>query len=106
MPVHKPENVTKVAAVNTADKPASGTPVIQLGAYLSDDIANSEWGRLSGRHGDLLGKLTHYKTTTVAANGKTYHRLRVHGFASDAEAKALCVALKARSADCLFAREK
>ncbi len=105
-PKTAPKEVVKVAAVQDSNKPKAGTPVIQLGAYLSDQIADSEWGRLSSRHGDLLGKFTRYKTTTVAANGKTYHRLRLHGFADDAEAKSLCVAIKARGADCLFAREK
>ncbi|MEM7241596.1 MAG: SPOR domain-containing protein [Pseudomonadota bacterium] len=99
--------VGDVAQEQTAagGKPKAGTPVIQLGAYLSQEIADQEWARLSSSHKDLLGSKIAYNTKTQA-NGKTYTRLRLHGFSDDTEAKALCVALKARNTDCLFARER
>ena len=101
----KEEVVAAVVEATPSGKPKAGTPVIQLGAYLSQKIADEEWAKLSKAHSDLLGKTTAYNTK-IEANGKTYTRLRVHGFASEAEAKALCVALKARKTDCLFAKER
>ncbi|MDO5646980.1 SPOR domain-containing protein [Paracoccus sp. (in: a-proteobacteria)] len=78
---------------------ASG-PVVQVGAFDSKAIAESQWGRLSGRNASLFSG----KSPVIQqhqANGRTFWRLRVAGFGSLSEARQFCSALQSGGTDCL-----
>lgn len=88
------------APAQAAAKPASGAPLVQIGAFDSDAIAQSEWGRVAGKHGALFSG----KGQVIqkhSANGRTFYRARVAGFESRAEAQAFCAKLKAAGTDCI-----
>lgn len=78
---------------------ASGSPLVQIGAFDSDALANGEWSRISGRFSSLFaGKSPMVQTTD--RNGRTFYRLRVAGFSSRDEARRFCAALIAEGTDC------
>ena len=79
---------------------ASGTHVVQVGAFGSDEEALRFFSTLSGKHGALVGdKAPDIQQATV--KGTTYHRLRLAPFASKAAAQDYCAQLKGRGQDCL-----
>ncbi|MBB1491357.1 SPOR domain-containing protein [Paracoccus sp. MC1854] len=88
------------AAPVEAPRVASGSPLVQIGAFDSDAIAQSEWGRVSGRYGDLFAG----KAPVVQqhkAGGRTFYRLRIAGFETRDEARRFCAALIAAGTDCI-----
>lgn len=77
-----------------------GTRLAQLGAYKSEDIARSEWARLSGQFEEyLLGKDRVIQRAT--SGGRTFYRLRAMGFDDLADARRFCSALVAERAECI-----
>lgn len=83
---------------------SSGSPVVQLGAFDSDSIAASEWGRISGRFSSLFSGKSQVVQTTKK-NGRTFYRLRVAGFESRDDARRFCAALLAEGADCIATQQ-
>lgn len=78
----------------------SGAALVQVGAFDSEAIANSEWSRLSGKFGSLFSG----KGPVVQrhqSNGRTFWRLRVAGFDARSDAQSFCSALKAGGTDCI-----
>lgn len=107
-PAERPAIEQAVAeAAEEAPEPvrvAAGSPVVQLGAFDSDAIANKEWGRISGRFSSLFaGKAQVVQTTKK--NGRTFYRLRVAGFESRDDARQFCAALLAEGADCIATQQ-
>lgn len=121
-PAPRPRTTRVVAAAATAPKPvqaaaeptpapapspaassvsvSSGAPLVQVGAFDSEAIANSEWSRLSGKFGSLFSG----KGPVVQrhqSNGRTFWRLRVAGFDARSDAQSFCSALKAGGTDCI-----
>lgn len=91
--------VAEVPVVETADLTA-GTRLVQLGAYESAAIAEQEWSRISGRFDSFFdGKARVIQK--AKSGGRTFYRLRAHGFADLAEARRFCAALVAERADCI-----
>lgn len=79
---------------------SAGAPLVQIGAFDSDAIASSEWGRISGRHGSLFAG----KAPVVQkheAGGRTFWRLRVAGFDSRDDARKFCATLIETGTDCI-----
>lgn len=100
------ENVVQVAAVAAVQEPldpnsiAAGTRMVQLGAFDSEEIARSEWGRLNGRFGDYLVD----KQSVIqraSSGGRVFYRLRAVGFDDLSDARRFCSALVAENADCI-----
>ena len=92
------------AAVKSASV-ASGTALVQIGAFDSDAIAGSEWDRVSGRYSSLFAG----KSPVVQkheAGGRTFWRLRVAGFAGRDDARKFCAALIEAGGDCIPAVAK
>lgn len=79
---------------------APGRPAIQLGAYLSEDMAQTMWREIATRNGDLLAGRQPVVTPLVGTS-RTLYGLRAAPFADEAEARSLCAAMRARSEDCL-----
>lgn len=93
-PEAKPAEPVKTASV------ASGSTVVQIGAFDSDALARGEWSRISGRHGGLFsGKSPVVQKTEK--NGRTFWRLRVAGFGTRDEARSFCTSLKSKGTDCI-----
>ncbi|AXI55213.1 SPOR domain-containing protein [Sulfitobacter sp. JL08] len=100
------ENVVQVAAVATslepldADSIAPGTRMVQLGAFESEEVAKSEWGRLTGNFSDYMED----KQSVIqraSSGGRIFYRLRAVGFEDLSDARRFCSALVAEKADCI-----
>lgn len=96
--------VTEAPAAEPAPAPAPASsaagPVVQVGAFDSNDIAQGEWQRLAGRNGGLFSG----KSPVIQqhqSNGRTFWRLRVAGFGTLSEARQFCSALQSSGTDCL-----
>lgn len=90
---------TAVAEIDPASIPA-GTNLVQLGAFDTADQARAEWARLAG----LFGPQLQDKALVVQAaesGGRTFYRLRAHGFSDDAAARGFCVDLLAQQSSCI-----
>lgn len=105
-PRARPAGQVAVAAVR-AEAPeisgsslASGTRLVQLGAFDSEEIARGEWDRLSGKFADLMGDKTRI-VQAAKSGGRTFYRLRALGFADEADSRRFCSALVAESAACI-----
>lgn len=91
----------KLAMVDVpASKPAaaSGTHVVQLGAFSSTANANAAWSKYSKRFGVLNGSES--ANTSVTVNGKKFIRLAATGFDSAAAASAACSQIKSQGGVC------
>jgi len=98
------ELATRLAPSRHVDiDPASltpGTRLVQLGAYDDEPAAREAWEVLAGRyaaHLDGRGRIIEPATS----GGRTFYRLRAHGFADEPEARRFCAVLLAENADCI-----
>jgi cell division septation protein DedD len=79
---------------------AAGTRLVQLGAFDDAETARAEWAKLQGQFGDLIsGKAM--VVQSAQSGGRTFYRLRAHGFADEDEARRFCAALLAENAACI-----
>ena len=85
----------------TAAGALSGSHLVQVGAFRSEDEANGVWDRLTARLGTFTaGKTTDIERADLGDRG-VYYRLRIGPFASRDAAVEYCEGLKERSQDCL-----
>lgn len=96
-------DVTQTSAHATEiafDTIAPGTLLVQLGAFDDQEKARSEWVRLSGNFAELMsGKALVIQP--AQSGGKTFYRLRAHGFATDDDTRRFCTAMLAENATCI-----
>jgi hypothetical protein len=77
-----------------------GTRLVQLGAFDTGDQARGEWTKLTGKFGDLMsGKSA--VVQTAQSGGRTFYRLRAHGFDGEDDSRRFCTALLAEGAACI-----
>jgi len=77
-----------------------GTRLAQLGALESREAAEKEWTRLSAEFSDfMVGKGRVIQE--AQSGGKTFFRLRAHGFDDLNDARRFCTALLAGKANCI-----
>jgi hypothetical protein len=77
-----------------------GARLVQLGAFDTGDQARREWTKLETRFGDLMsGKSA--VVQTALSGGRTFYRLRAHGFDGEDDARRFCTALLAEGAACI-----
>ncbi|WP_380052579.1 SPOR domain-containing protein [Falsihalocynthiibacter sp. SS001] len=79
---------------------AVGTNLAQLGAYASEDIARAEWVKKTSLYGDYMEGKTRV-IERAERGGRTFYRLRAHGFETINEARQFCAALQAEGAECV-----
>ncbi|MCC5970533.1 MAG: SPOR domain-containing protein [Pararhodobacter sp.] len=98
------ELATRLAPASHIDiDPSSltpGTRLVQLGAYDDEPAAREAWEVLASRfsaHLDGRGRIIEPATS----GGRTFYRLRAHGFAGEPEARRFCAVLLAENADCI-----
>ena len=107
-PATAPETVVPVpatsvaAAVSDMDPAAipAGTRLVQLGAFDSAEIARTQWDKMQSRFGDLLSGKDRI-VQQAQSGGRTFYRLRAHGFTDLSDARRFCSALVAEGADCI-----
>jgi cell division septation protein DedD len=88
------------AALQTpAPAPVPTAAAVQLGAYLTEEVAMQMWGDLQRRYGDVL-KGRSPAIAPIERDGRTLFGLRAVAFADAAEARAMCAALRSRGGDC------
>jgi hypothetical protein len=83
-----------------ADSLPTGTRLVQLGAFDSPEIARAQWDKLNGRFGAYLEGKSRI-VQEASSGGRTFYRLRAHGFEDIADARRFCSALVAENADCI-----
>ncbi|NRB00867.1 MAG: SPOR domain-containing protein [Rhodobacteraceae bacterium] len=84
----------------TADQVPAGERLVQLGAFVSPEVATEEWNRLNANFdGYLDGKQRLIQQ--AEAGGKTFYRLRVVGFDDLSDANRFCSVLVAGNASCI-----
>lgn len=88
------------AAEIAYDTIAPGTLLVQLGAFDDQDKARAEWARLSANFAELMGGKS-LVIQPAQSGGKTFYRLRAHGFASDDDTRRFCTAMLAENATCI-----
>jgi hypothetical protein len=107
-PVAPPRPVGRAAPAETAtaaaipaalQSPVPTAASVQLGAYLTEDVAMQMWGDLQRRYGDLLRGRSP-AIAPIERDGRTLFGLRAVAFADAAEARAMCAALRSRGGDC------
>ena len=77
-----------------------GTRLAQLGAFDTPDLARVKYLELQGQFAELMsGKAMVIQS--AQSGGRTFYRLRAHGFDGDDDARRFCAALQADSADCI-----
>ena len=79
---------------------APGTLLVQLGAFDNQDEARKEWGRLSTSFTEMMGGKG-LVIQPAQSGGKTFFRLRAHGFSSDDDTRRFCTAMLAENATCI-----
>lgn len=79
---------------------ASGTRLVQLGAFGSPDVARTEWNAIEGRYSDFFaGKVR--VVQEVTSGGREFYRLRVMGFDDLADARRFCTVIVADGTNCI-----
>ncbi len=98
-------SASSVAVVKPVPAPAAALPagsggaMVQIGAFTSTDLANSEYNRLASSYGLFLGGTSKRIEKVETADGTRYRTLFT-GFTSADKAKSFCSALKAAGHDC------
>ncbi|GLS87760.1 sporulation protein [Cypionkella aquatica] len=84
---------------------AAGTRLVQLGAFDDEASARAEWAKLQANFTDLLaGKAM--VVQSAQSGGRTFYRLRAHGFADEDVARQFCATLLAQNASCIPVAQK
>jgi cell division protein FtsN len=91
-----PVEATPVAAAAIA----SGTRMVQLGAFDNEADAMAEWTRLVAQFGDLISGKSRV-IQDAQSGGRNFVRLRAMGFADEADARRFCSALLSENAVCV-----
>ncbi|MEN9062673.1 SPOR domain-containing protein [Ponticoccus litoralis] len=63
-------------------------------------MARSEWDKLGGRLGEFLDGKDRV-VQKASSGGRTFYRLRAHGFEDLADARRFCSALVSQNIDCI-----
>jgi len=77
-----------------------GTRLAQLGAFDTPDLARARFAELQTAYGELMSAKA-IVITTAQSGGRTFYRLRAHGFEGDDDARRFCALLEADSVDCI-----
>lgn len=83
-----------------SDSVPPGTRLAQIGAYDDMDTARKEWDRVATRHAALFeGKARVIQPATSV--GRTFYRLRVHGFSTEDDSRRFCSAIESGDLRCI-----
>lgn len=112
-PKARPGSRTETAAPATAEMaslpaaneidPATitpGTRLVQFGTYDTADEARAAWALLQGRFGELMAEKA-LVVQPAESGGRTFYRLRAHGFDGEDDARRFCSVFVAQDATCI-----
>jgi cell division protein FtsN len=111
-PMRRPTEMVVLASLTTVAAPpveaapvapatvASGTRLVQLGAFDNEADAMAEWTRLVAQFGDLISGKSRV-IQDAQSGGRNFVRLRAMGFADEADARRFCSALLSENAVCV-----
>ncbi|MFN3281756.1 MAG: SPOR domain-containing protein [Tabrizicola sp.] len=78
----------------------TGTRLVQFGTFDTADEARAAWGELQVRFGELMaGKAM--VVQPAESGGRTFYRLRGHGFDGEDDARRFCAAFVSEGATCI-----
>ena len=80
---------------------AGGTSGVQIGAFSTPSLAESEYNRIVGRYPQLTEGASRRVQEVTASNGSTVYRTTVTGLSQE-QARALCGAIRASGGDCIL----
>lgn len=83
---------------------ASGSYVAQIGAFKSQEEANTGWAAFKRAHGSVLGGMSPSIVAVDLGEKGTWYRVRTGAFPDRAAASDFCARLKAEGASCLPAK--
>lgn len=84
---------------------APGTRLVQFGTFDTAEEARAEWVRLQGRFGELLAEKA-MVVQPAESGGRTFYRLRGHGFEGEDDARRFCSAFVAEGMVCIPVPQK
>ena len=91
--------MTTAVEVDPATIPI-GTRLVQFGAFDTEDEARAEWVRLEARFGAVMaGKALVLQP--AESGGRTFIRLRAHGFEDEDDARRFCATFTAENMICI-----
>ncbi|MBL0948432.1 SPOR domain-containing protein [Brevundimonas sp.] len=79
---------------------AGGNSSVQIGAFSTPGLADSEYGRIVGRYSQYTEGAVKRVQEVTSSNGSTLYRTTVSGLSRD-QAQGLCDAIKASGGDCI-----
>ena len=98
---------TPVASGRTVDQAlaasealAIGTNLVQIGAYDSAEVAQTEWARFNAQFPDYMSGKTHV-IQRAERGGRVFYRLRAVNFDDLSDTRRFCAALLAEGVDCV-----
>lgn len=77
-----------------------GTRLVQFGTFDTAEEARAEWSRLQGRFGELMAAKA-MVVQPAESGGRTFYRLRAHGFEGEDDARRFCSAFVTEDAVCI-----
>lgn len=98
------EVAAPVSEIDATTIPA-GTRLVQLGAFDDEAGARAEWAKLQTRFAELIGTKS-MVVQSAQSGGRTFYRLRAHGFANEDETRRFCAALLAENASCIAVAQR
>lgn len=84
---------------------APGTRLVQFGTFDTEEEARAEWVRLQGKFGELMTEKA-MVVQPAESGGRTFYRLRAHGFEGEDDARRFCSAFVSESAICIPVPQK
>ncbi|RYI18006.1 MAG: SPOR domain-containing protein [Acetobacteraceae bacterium] len=102
-----PEAAVAMAAPNEVDPAtiAPGTRLVQFGTFDTAEEARVEWTRLQGQFGELMAEKA-MVVQPAESGGRTFYRLRAHGFEGEDDARRFCSAFVSENAVCIPVPQK
>ena len=102
-----PQEAVTMAAANEIDPStiAPGTRLVQFGTFDTAEEARAEWMRLQGRFGELMAAKA-MVVQPAESGGRTFYRLRAHGFEGEDDARRFCSAFVSENAVCIPVPQK
>ncbi|MGA9658547.1 MAG: SPOR domain-containing protein [Asticcacaulis sp.] len=95
-----PQVTAPAKPATAAPAAATGSASVQIGAYATPEIANSEYAKVASSYGLFVGGAGKRVEKVTTANG-TFYRTAFTGMSAE-KAKNFCSALKAAGRDCLI----
>ncbi|WP_298746430.1 SPOR domain-containing protein [uncultured Brevundimonas sp.] len=100
-PTPAPTPAPPVKKAEPAPAATGGTAGVQIGAFSTPNLAESEYNRIVGRYPQLTEGASRRVQEVTASNGSTVYRTTVTGLSRD-QARALCGAIRASGGDCIL----